>query len=314
MKVSGMGRSMNMDVVFCKPRLLRALTSLDWGEFVRLEAGLEALLEAGRSEHTYDGQVRQRAYGAGVDKSKLPTARHKLLLILFYFKSYPTQEVMGVFFGISQPQVCEWVKRLTPLLAAVLGRELLLPARRPADLQMLLADTPELLLLLDGTERPIRRPKDKDDQKTNYSGKKKGHRKKNLLVATGDKRVVYVGATRPGSVHDKKLADESALVFPPGAVVLQDLGLQGYQAAGAKETLLPKKKPRRRELLASEKARNKLLAHYRVGVEHAIAGLKRCRIVFDTFRNLRTGLVDAVMEVAAGLHNLRVTTRGGTLA
>ncbi len=91
--------------------------------------------------------------------------------------------------------------------------------------------------------------------------------------------------------------------------------MQGYQAPGAKQTLLPKKKPRRRELFKSEKARNRrLLAHYRVGVEHAIAGIKRCRSVFDTFRNLRTGLVDTVMEVASGLHNLRVTTRGCTLA
>lgn len=303
-----------MDAVFRKPRLLRALTSLDLGEFVRLEAGLEALLVAERAERTYNGAVRQRAYGAGADKSKLPTSRHKLLFILFYFKSYPTQEVMGVFFGVSQPQVCEWVKRLTPLLSAVLGRELLLPARKPADMTKLLAETPELLLIIDGTERSIRRPKDKDEQKTNYSGKKKGHRKKNLLVTTGDKRVVYAGPTRPGTVHDKKLADESGLSFPPGAVVLQDSGLQGYQAPGAKQTLLPKKKPRRRELFESEKARNRLLAHYRVGVEHAIAGIKRCRIVFDTFRNLRAGLVDTVMEVAAGLHNLRVTTRGCTLA
>ena len=305
---------MNMDAVFGKARLLRALTSLNLGEFVRLEAGLEALLAAARAERTHDGGVRQRAYGAGADQSKLPTTRHKLLFILFYFKSYPTQEVMGVFFGISQPQVGEWVRRLTPLLGAVLGREMLLPARRPADMQKLLADTPELLLLLDGTERPIRRPKDEDDQKTNYSGKKKGHRKKNLLVATGDKRVVYVGATRPGSVHDKKLADESGLFFPPGAVVLQDSGLQGYQAPEARQTLLPKKKPRGGELLPAQKKLNRLLAHYRVGVEHAIAGVKRCRIVFDTLRNLRAGLVDTVMEVAAGLHNLRVITRGCTLA
>ena len=47
----------------------------------------------------------------------------------------------------------------------------------------------------------------------------------------------------------------------------------------------------------------------RVGVEHAIAGVKRCRIVADTFRNLRAGFVDEAMEVASGLHNLRVATR-----
>ena len=299
-----------MDVVFHKSRLLRAFTSLDLAEFVRWEAGLEKLLASGRQERTDAGGARQRAYGAGGEKSKLPTSRHKLLFILFYFKSYPTQEVMGFVFALSQPQVCEWVKRLTPLLGAVLGRMLLLPA----DMAALLAETPELLLLIDGTKRPIRQPKDKEDQKTNYSGKKKSHRLKNLLVTTGDERVVYLGPTSPGSMHDKKLADESGLIFPPGSVVVQDTGFQGYQALGAKTTLQPKKKPRSRELSASEKARNQLLGHYRVGVEHVLSGIKRFRIVFDAFRNLRRGLVDTVKEVAGGLHNLRVTTRGCTLA
>ncbi len=57
-----------------------------------------------------------------------------------------------------------------------------------------------------------------------------------------------------------------------------------------------------------------MLGHYRLGVEHVICGGKRCRIVFGTFRNLYRGLLDSVMEVASGLYNLRVTTRGCTLA
>ena len=47
----------------------------------------------------------------------------------------------------------------------------------------------------------------------------------------------------------------------------------------------------------------------RVGVEHAICGVKRCRIVADTFRCWRKGLVDEVMLAASGLQNLRVLTR-----
>ena len=123
-----------MERVFRKPKLLRALTSLDPQEFTRLEAGLESLLAAGRLERTHDARIRQRAFGCGGATSKLPSARAKLFCLLFYFKCYPLQEVMGVLFGMSQPQACEWIKRLTPLVSAVLGRELLLPARRPADL------------------------------------------------------------------------------------------------------------------------------------------------------------------------------------
>jgi hypothetical protein len=70
-----------------------------------------------------------------------------------------------------------------------------------------------------------------------------------------------------------------------------------------------KKKPRGRELTATEKDANHKLARLRVRVEHAIAGVKRSRIVKEVFRNKKSGMSDASMEVACGLHNLRVDHR-----
>jgi hypothetical protein len=217
------------------------------------------------------------------------------------------QEVMAWLFSVSQPQVSVWIGQLTPLVNAALGRELHRPACGPADLDKLLEEVPELLLVIDGVERPIRRPKDKQRKKDDYSGKKKAHRKKNLLVSC-QRRVVYLGPTSAGSVHDKKLADESGLSYPPGAFLLKDTGFQGYEPPGT-NTLQPTKKPRNRELPGYAKAINRLISRHRVSVEHAIAGVKRCRIVADTFRNWRRGLVDEVMSVASGLHNLRVSCR-----
>ena len=289
-----------MEAIFRKPRLLRALTSL---------AAFEEEVQARRGQVNRFGEPRQRAPGATGNPGALRTARTRLFFVLFYFKCYPLQEVMGVLFGVSQPQVCLWVGRLTPLVNAALGRELVLPARRPADLARLLAEVPELrLLILDGAERPIRRPKDKDDQKQNYSGKKKAHRKKNLLVSSHRRQVVYLGPTAAGKVHDKKLADESGLAFPADTLVLKDTGFQGYAPPGA-ATLQPRKKPRGREMPWYSQAINRLISGVRVGVEHAIAGVKRCRIVADTFRNWRQGMVDEVMLAASGLHNLRVAAR-----
>jgi hypothetical protein len=299
---------MDMERVFRKPKLLRALTTLDAGEFERLLAAFDAAWQAQRGERTHDGQTRQRKLGGGF-KGTFKTSREKLFFVLFYFKCYPLQEVMGVLFGLSQGQVSHWVGVLTPLVNAALGRALLLPARRSVDLEKLLAEVPELrLLIMDGSERPIRRPKDKQRRKEDYSGKKKAHRKKNLLLSSHDRRVVYLGATSPGSVHDKKLADESGLSFPPDALTLKDTGFQGYEPPGTK-MLQPKKKPRSRELYAWEKAINQIISKVRVGVEHAICGVKRCRIVADTFRCWRRGLVDEVVLAASGLHNLRVVTR-----
>jgi DDE superfamily endonuclease len=54
---------------------------------------------------------------------------------------------------------------------------------------------------------------------------------------------------------------------------------------------------------------NRVIASARMKVEHAIAGIKRCRIVKDIFRNTKQGMSDIVIEIACALHNLRVAMR-----
>ena len=63
-------------------------------------------------------------------------------------------------------------------------------------------------------------------------------------------------------------------------------------------------------MTGAEKRANRKLAKVRVRVEHAIAGVKRSRIVKDVFRNKKPGSSDVSMEVASGLHNLRLIHRG----
>ena len=63
-----------------------------------------------------------------------------------------------------------------------------------------------------------------------------------------------------------------------------------------------------------EKLCNRLFASVRVVVEHVIAGVKRCRIVKDVLRLTTAGISDVVMEIACGLHNLRVSCRHPLLA
>jgi hypothetical protein len=62
-------------------------------------------------------------------------------------------------------------------------------------------------------------------------------------------------------------------------------------------------------LTGREKRVNRKLSRIRVRVEHAIAGVKRSRIVKDVFRNKKPELSDLSMEVASGLHNQRLTYR-----
>lgn len=54
---------------------------------------------------------------------------------------------------------------------------------------------------------------------------------------------------------------------------------------------------------------NRIFSSMRVRVEHVIAGVKRSRIVKEVLRLITPGSSDRVMEIACGLHNLRVSWR-----
>ena len=58
-----------------------------------------------------------------------------------------------------------------------------------------------------------------------------------------------------------------------------------------------------------EKCLNTLFASVRVVVAHTLSGVQHCRRVKDVVRLTTTGIADLVMEIACGLHNLRVSCR-----
>jgi hypothetical protein len=66
---------------------------------------------------------------------------------------------------------------------------------------------------------------------------------------------------------------------------------------------------RGKELTEIDKFLNRLISRVRIVVENVICGIKRCRIVKDPLRLTRENISDTVMEIACGLHNLRVTFR-----
>ena len=58
-----------------------------------------------------------------------------------------------------------------------------------------------------------------------------------------------------------------------------------------------------------DKILHHLVSSTRVIVENVLAGVKRCRKVKDVLRLTKAGMSDLVMEIACGLHNLRVSCR-----
>jgi hypothetical protein len=75
------------------------------------------------------------------------------------------------------------------------------------------------------------------------------------------------------------------------------------------QTFQPQKKPKGKERSPEQREQNSLISRVRIVIEHLIAGMKRCRIVKDVFRNTTAKYDDLVMEIACGLHNFRVHHR-----
>jgi hypothetical protein len=292
-----------------KPAVFRCFTGMNLVAFQKLLPAFERAYESDLDRRDQARSTKRQRERGGGRTSALKSIEDKLLFILFYFKIYPLQEVQGYLFGMGQSQAWDWIHRLTPILNRTLGYEKQLPARQARDIEQVLKMCPTLEFIIDGTERPIRRPKDKARQKENYSGKKKRHTlKNNVVTEKRTKKVRVLSVTCAGKKHDKTLADEQALPFPNGSKVWKDSGFQGYEPEGTL-TYQPMKKPKGKELTAEQKQHNKDISKERIGVEHSIGGVKVFDIVHVVYRNFREGFDDLVMETACGLHNWRLDFR-----
>lgn len=308
---------MNINAAMNSNRLMKSVTGLSVKEFKQLAEGLERELEKEKQTQYKKGLTthrRKRKPGGG-RKGALKTTYEKLFFILFYFKCYPTFDLSGLLFDFNRSNACRNVQKLTPLLEKTLGEKMVLPKREIHTLKELLDTFPEVHdLIIDGTERPIQRPKDNEKQKKNYSGKKKRHTKKNTIISSKDKKIRYLGPTVEGKKHDygsfkDEFPNEPPSKPPPDTpqdnprfwMDLAYLGIEkDYPGLNVR---MPKKKPKGRELTEEEKTRNKQTSSIRVKVEHAIGGVKRFGIVSNIFRNKSDDFNDKVMELACGLWN-----------
>lgn len=219
-----------------------ALTGITPAEFQRLlPAFTRAYACAFPATSTQAGKPRQRRAGAG-RKAVLLRPEDKLLFILVYQKAYPLQELLGSLFDLRQPQVNRWVHRLLPILVRALDRLGFLPERNPRRFsrhERRQGEPPALII--DGTERRRQRPKNQEKQTLHYSGKKKAHSDKNVVIVNAHStRVSYLSGTYAGKTHDKKVAEAEDIRYPRRSTLYKDSGFQGYEPR-VQRTCQPKK-------------------------------------------------------------------------
>lgn len=317
-----------------------ALTSITLSAFNALVPHFEAKFREGMSQWCVNGTPRtsRRPY-VTYRNCPLPAAEDRLLFVLAYLKNNPLQVAHGRTFGMVQCKANTWIHLLLPVLRSTLGALGHVPCRTVAELADRLnvtieeaADiiaapvsedpgaipptpceekgpeacaTPGGVFCHDGMERRIQRPKDAKQQKLNYSGKKKAHTVKNVLLADQIQKVLFLSDTVAGKTHDKRIADATAYPLPKESVLLQDLGFMGFGIEGV-TIIMPTRKPRGGELTPEQKEVNRQISRRRVAIEHVNSGVKRCRVVKDILRLLKEGIRDFIIEICCALHNYRV--------
>ena len=157
----------------------------------------------------------------------------------------------------------------------------------------------------DGTERRIVHPQDPVEQHESYSGKKKDHTVKNVLLVNACLTILFLSDTHGGRTHDLRIAEATPYPLPAGSGLLQDLGFLSFTLPQV-EILMPTKKPRGGELTLEQDLANQTLHQRRLRIEHVNSSIKRCRIVKDRIRLWKQGVRDLVMELCCALHNFRV--------
>jgi hypothetical protein len=280
----------------------QSLTSLTVSEFDELLPYFEAKWARFIEKYNLDGTPRLRAYSPR-NETQLPSIAHKLFFILVYQKNNLLQEFLAASFDLDTGMANKWIHILSPLLDKSLACFKAATDIKSADFQE------NKTYLIDAIERQIQR--DTYCQEEFYSGKKKTHTVKNLVITNLLGFILWASQTTYGRVHDKTMAESTEIASQ--ITIMADLGFIGWSPTSI-QLLLPHKKPRntktqKRDLTQEQKSDNKAFSKIRVGIEHVFASVKIMRILKDRNRNYKANYRDLIFQTACALHNYRRTKR-----
>lgn len=315
------------------PKLFLSTTGMTLSEFKRLMPEFKqafSLLERERKALTVRSvSKRVRAIGGG--KKFTHQLEDQLLMLLVYYRLYLTQEFMTLLFKVeSKSAVCRNIQLMRAVCQAVLPvpekarRRILELAKaeqqrrkkRIGNFEEFREAYPELTFLIDGVEQEKRKPKEKEKRKSDYSGKKKKHTRKQIVTATPSGIIVDQTPSVGGKPHDFKVFKEDnekrkVLNEFRGvrATFYGDSGFCGMDVMDLPvETKVIKRARRNHPLTYEERKTNRLRASIRIPIEHTLSRRKKYRIASEVYRN-RDSDYDSAMNIVGGLVNLRAMDR-----
>ena len=261
------------------------------------------------------GHPRLRAEGAGPGHD-LPFA-DRVIATLVILRFQLPHAALAVFYGVHRSTITRAVGEIRPLLAA---RGFAVPGQPGLRLQTLAdvfayAAAEGITLRADGTEVQVRRPAaNRPGRRAYVSGKKKQNTIKATAVSDGEGRLLWLGAFRPGRMHDttalRSEGIEDLLRRHPDVQAEVDAGYQGLARDFPGQVSAPPKKPGK-DAPPEETARWEQQRHQqssqRICIEHAIAEPKQWRPL-QRYLGRRDHFPQTALAIA-GLVSDRTATR-----
>lgn len=267
----------------------------------------QRVAEVKREEQRQQAQRPGRKRQAGAGRKKEAEVLCRLLVTLLYLRQHWTMQALAETIGCAESTVWNYIHEMLPYIRSELPASLLEQWQKECDsverseLEGWLAELPEGALLVDSWEQPIPRPKKDEEQEDYYSGKKKGHTRKNQLICLPNGTdIVDVVLGEKGPQSDSKLFEQTQAELPETIAFIGD---KAY--VGRSNTTTPIKKPRGGQLTQEQKDFNRQVSQKRVYVEHLIRVLKIFRIGKELFR-MRSRMYELVISCVCGIVRLRV--------
>jgi DDE superfamily endonuclease/Helix-turn-helix of DDE superfamily endonuclease len=291
--------------------LFLKMTGLKLGEFGQLVKEVQPLLEQNQYKRL-NRPDRQRAIGGGNQFAL--DQRDQILMTVIWLRIYPTNELLGYLFGVSDSTASRTLKRVLPVLAQN-GRDGMRKSdpgkKHRLELPELLKELPELSVIVDSFEQKVQRPRTRAEADTYYCGKKKDHTlKSQVAMAPKTGKICHISESVVGPTADIKLFEQSGLSdqLDPDTGLLGDLGYPGLPTKLPGQGFIPRRKPRGQPRPPEDVAYNRAFAGVRIRVEHTIGRLRTYQSLKQTDRHHRQNHAARVAAVA-GLVNRQIDSR-----
>jgi len=270
--------------------------------YKQLQSLLNCAIQRHQEIKTKQESRKIRINAAGGGRPEKLVIQEQVCLCLFYLRQMPTFQVLGMLFGVSKTEANDTFHYWIPILRDILPASLLEQvSNNESDLLFVQEVLTNFRLLVDSLEQPIYRNSDQKEQQKYFSGKKRQHTLKSLMIGMPEgKDIVEVEVGVPGPTADIKLFRTSQGQFDKSQPFSGDKGFQG----GENITTPHKRKPKR-ELTQQQKNENQALSSNRIFIEHLIRLLKIFRIASQRFR-LKLETYEQIILTVCGLVRLRL--------